>query len=488
MDNIDRGRRKFIQTVTYAGGTLIVGSAASYFLFKDSDTADRVQTEITRHLKGKVIRDNLLIEEYRTDFGHTIRKEPRVIVIPKDDNDIATTFKIAGELQIPLSIRGAGHTCFGQSLSDGGILIVNYDTAPDVKLNNGTVSVHSKTRWMELERILNKLKLTSPVLTDYLELTVGGTLSVGGYGLRSFRYGAQVDNIIEMELILPSGLKVKASVDDNSDLFLYTLCGLGQLGFVNRIKFKPIRYRQYTLVFYIMCRSITEYIATLKSIFSDDFAGGMDHFSAYWVNGTFIFEIGSSYEEANQSKAETATKRIKKHLKFYKKTIIKDYHLYLHDVRKQWVEQWGISHHLWEDYIFNIDELEEFLNRTISTDNIQQQLKILPALYLIACNSAQSKNIPFSPTYGRSNEMVYSVGFYYMVKRGDTDNLNVAKKQLEANMRHCIDIGGRPYLYGWHGLSESQKLQIYHDDYIKLKKLKQKYDPQHLLNPGVFIT
>jgi FAD/FMN-containing dehydrogenase len=488
MGNLDRDRRKFIKTVAYAGGTLFAAGAGVYFLFKDSDTSDRVQTELTRHLKGKVLRDNLLIEEYRSDFGRTIRKEPRVIVVPKDDHDITTTFKIAAEYQVPVSIRGAGHTCYGQSLSDGGILLVNYDTNPNVKLENGIVSAHTKTRWMELEQIINRYKLTSPVLTDYLELTVGGTISVGGYGLRSFQYGAQVDNIIELEVILPSSQTLICNSNENSDLFRYTLCGLGQLGFVSKVKFKSIPYRQHTLVFYIMCRSIKEFLSTLKNIFNNGYIDSMDHFSAYWVNGTFFIEIGSSFDEKNSTRVATVIEKIEKRLKYYKKTFIKDYHLYLHNVRKQWVEQYGISHHLWEDYIFSTDELEEFLNRTIATDNIQQQLKILPALYLMACNSARSKNIPFSPTFGRSNEMVYSVGFYYMVKLGDTDNLNSAKKQLEDNMKHCIDIGGRPYLYGWHGLSESQKVQVYHDDYIKLRKLKQKYDPHHLLNPGVFIT
>jgi len=214
----------------------------------------------------------------------------------------------------------------------------------------------------------------------------------------------------------------------------------------------------------------------------------MDHFSAYWVNGTFFIEIGSSFDEENSTRVATVVEKIEKRLKFYKKAFIKDYHMYLHNVRKQWVEQFGISHHLWEDYLFNLDELEEFLNRTISIEKIQQQIKILPALYLMACNSARSKNIPFSPTFGRTNQMVYSVGFYYMIKLGNNDGLKVAKEQLADNMKHCIEIGGRPYLYGWHELSGLQKVKLYRDDYEKLKKLKQKYDPYNLLNPGVLIS
>ena len=39
--------------------------------------------------------------------------------------------------------------------------------------------------------------LTQPVMVDAPILTVGGTLSVGGTGEMSYRYGNQVDNVLE---------------------------------------------------------------------------------------------------------------------------------------------------------------------------------------------------------------------------------------------------------------------------------------------------
>ena len=488
MSNKGTSRREFVKYITFAGGILVMGGLGAYFLFKNPETADKVRTALEGHIKGDIIKDSLLLEEYRTDFGKMIRKEPRVVVIPVDEEDVINTFKIASEFEVPVSIRGAGHSCFGQSLSDGGILLVNSSSNCDFTIKNDTITVSSKTQWLKLEQKLNRLNLTSPVLTDYLELTVGGTLSVGGYGLRSFQYGGQVDNIIDMELILPEGSKIRCSARENFDIFRYALCGLGQLGLINKVRFKPINYKRITVVFYIFCRTINEFISYSRTILESEIKQEIDHFSAYWAYGGFIFEIGKSFEDENKVEYNALSRKIDKHFKFYKKSTFYDYHFNIHKARKNWVEQYGFSHHLWEDYIFDIRQLKEFLFQTITIDMIDKYQNILPVLYILACDCKKTKNIPFSPTYGNEDKIVYGVGFYYMVKIGDTNNLRIAKKQLEENMYNCLNLGGRPYLYGWHGLSEHQKNYLYRNDYVKLKELKKKYDPNNIINPGVFLT
>ena len=47
--------------------------------------------------------------------------------------------------------------------------------------------------------------LTPPVLTDYLNLSVGGTLAVGGVGATTPRYGLQSDNVLEIDVVTGRG-------------------------------------------------------------------------------------------------------------------------------------------------------------------------------------------------------------------------------------------------------------------------------------------
>ena len=41
---------------------------------------------------------------------------------------------------------------------------------------------------------------TPPVVTDWLSVSVGGTVSMGGFGFMSFHRGTQMDHLLEMEI------------------------------------------------------------------------------------------------------------------------------------------------------------------------------------------------------------------------------------------------------------------------------------------------
>lgn len=55
--------------------------------------------------------------------------------------------------------------------------------------------------WIEVLNKTLELGLTPVSWTDYLYLTVGGTLSNGGISGQTFRYGPQISNVLEMDVI-----------------------------------------------------------------------------------------------------------------------------------------------------------------------------------------------------------------------------------------------------------------------------------------------
>ena len=94
---------------------------------------------------------------------------------------------------------------------------------------------------------------TPPVLTDYLELSVGGTLIVGGVGGTTSAFGVQSDNVIDMEVVTGEGKKVTCSTSDNAGLFNAVRAGLGQLGVITKATLKlvaaPESVRRFLLVY-----------------------------------------------------------------------------------------------------------------------------------------------------------------------------------------------------------------------------------------------
>lgn len=48
---------------------------------------------------------------------------------------------------------------------------------------------------------------------------IGGWMTGGGYSLKTSQYGLGIDNLVQVEVVLPHGKKVTASKNENTDLF-----------------------------------------------------------------------------------------------------------------------------------------------------------------------------------------------------------------------------------------------------------------------------
>ncbi len=57
-------RRDFIKYLSFASGNLVLGDMGTLFKFKDEKTPDLIQSILQKQLKGKIIKDHLLIKEY----------------------------------------------------------------------------------------------------------------------------------------------------------------------------------------------------------------------------------------------------------------------------------------------------------------------------------------------------------------------------------------------------------------------------------------
>ena len=84
-------------------------------------------------------------------------------------------------------------------------------------------------------------------------MSVGGTLSVGGVGGASPHYGAQVDNVLELEVITGAGQRVVCSPTQSPGLFHAVLAGLGQCAVLVsatlRLVPAPTNVRHYILFY-----------------------------------------------------------------------------------------------------------------------------------------------------------------------------------------------------------------------------------------------
>ncbi|QPP07171.1 FAD-binding protein [Streptomyces bathyalis] len=193
-------------------------------------------------LDGELLTDDASRDAAAEDFGHIVHRRPAAVLRPGSVDDVVVMVRFCRKHGIPVAPRGQGHATHGQAQTEGGLVI---ETAPlkDIgsvlgapprtkALGDGTVTVGAGARWSAVAKSTLPQGLTPPVFTDYLELSVGGTLSVGGLGGQAHRHGTQTDTVSELQVVTGAGELVRCSATRNADLFDAVRAGLGQCAIV----------------------------------------------------------------------------------------------------------------------------------------------------------------------------------------------------------------------------------------------------------------
>lgn len=187
------------------------------------------------------------------DFGHIVRRTPEGVLLPGSDQDVATTIRWAGGPGRKIAPQGQSHSVYGRAQVRAGIVIDMARLRTVHGVQNDRVVVDAGAKWSEVLAATLPQGLTPPVLTDYLELSVGGTLVVGGIGGTTSQYGMQSDNVLELDVVNGRGQKVTCSPHSNADLFHAVRAGLGQVAVITRATLKlipaPEQVRRYVLTY-----------------------------------------------------------------------------------------------------------------------------------------------------------------------------------------------------------------------------------------------
>ncbi|KAL5760395.1 hypothetical protein ACOSP7_018910 [Xanthoceras sorbifolium] len=178
------------------------------------------------------------------DFGNRYQFLPSAVLHPKSVSDIATTIKHIWEMgphsELTVAARGHGHSLQGQAQSHRGVVInMKSLQGPKMQVYAGNfpyVDVSGGELWINILHESLKYGLAPKSWTDYLHLTVGGTLSNAGISGQAFRHGPQISNVHQLEVITGKGEIINCSEKQNSELFHSVLGGLGQFGVITRAR------------------------------------------------------------------------------------------------------------------------------------------------------------------------------------------------------------------------------------------------------------
>ena len=225
---------------------------------------------------------------------------------PGSVSDVEKLVGFARRNSIKVAARGQGHSTQGQAQVEAGVVVDMSTLATVHEINPTNALVDGGTRWLDLLTQSIPLGLTPPTLVDFLELTVGGTLSLGGIGSQAFRFGPQVDNVLELEVVTGEGKLVSCSPSQNSGLFNAARSGLGQFALIVRARVRLIPAPRNARLYQAFYSSLPNFLSDLERLIDDgrfdtvqgfavpDGAGGW----LYQLETTKYFSPGNEPDDA----------------------------------------------------------------------------------------------------------------------------------------------------------------------------------------------
>lgn len=195
-------------------------------------------------LDGSLTTDAAALAAIADDFGHILHRTPVAVLLPGSVDDIVAMVKFARLHGLEIAPRGRGHTTFGQSQAAAGVVIDMSSLSEIHSLTSHYAVVDAGVVWRDLLLATTAIGRTPPVLTDYIGLTVGGTLSVGGISGTAYRHGAQVDNVVELQVVTGEGKLLTCSPTHRARLFYSALAGLGLCAIIVRATLRLIAAKE----------------------------------------------------------------------------------------------------------------------------------------------------------------------------------------------------------------------------------------------------
>lgn len=194
--------------------------------------------DLQASFRGQLIRPaDTGYDEHRKVWNGSIDRRPALIARCAGVADVRAAVRFARERELLTAVRGGGHSFPGLSVCDGGV-VIDLGSMKGIRVDPEARTVRAQAGVLlgELDRETQAFGLAVPAgivtHTGLAGLTLGG-----GIGWLMRKYGLTIDQLLSVDVITAEGEFVKASENQNADLFWGVRGGAGNFGIVTEFAF-----------------------------------------------------------------------------------------------------------------------------------------------------------------------------------------------------------------------------------------------------------
>jgi FAD/FMN-containing dehydrogenase len=176
-------------------------------------------------------------DEARRVWNGAVDRRPALIARCAGADDVQAAVRFARECDLPISVRGGGHSVLGHGVCDGGLMIdLAHMKAVTVDPAARRARAAGGVVWSELDLATQRHGLATTG-GSVSSVGIAGVTLAAGFGHLMRRFGLTVDNLRAVDLVTATGERLHVDAGSEPELFWGLRGGGGNFGIATAFEY-----------------------------------------------------------------------------------------------------------------------------------------------------------------------------------------------------------------------------------------------------------